>query len=433
MVPSGRAHPTTRRPHRRRSEPRQAIDDGLDGLVRLSHAIHAHPEAGLRGGAGLPVDGGAAGREGLRRHHRYRRPAHRLQRPGRLRALWWWPSAPSTTPCPASAMPAATTSSPPRRSAPAWGWPGWPTSWASPSGCSARRPRRAEAARSLMLEAGVFDDVHAAMMVHPWPTDRLEGTCLAVSHFDVGFSGQERPRLGRPVEGVNAGDAMAIAQVAIGLLRQQLRPGDQVHGVVTDGGRGGQHHPRSGDRTVHVPFDRHSTGSAGPRAAGHGLLRSRGPGHRLHGSTASTLPPPTPIWRATTDCSTATGTTPRPSARFASTTRARPGRRSRPTWPTSPWPSPPSTRWSPSRRRGRSTTSPSSPPPAPLPSADTARPRRRGGHGVDGHRRSPGRAAAHPAVGPATGGGQVTRRALGVARSRRGVGRSRGDGAPSHE
>ena len=24
-----------------------------------------------------------------------------------------------------------------------------------------------------MLQAGVFDDVHAAMMIHPWPADRL--------------------------------------------------------------------------------------------------------------------------------------------------------------------------------------------------------------------------------------------------------------------
>ena len=41
-----------------------------------------------------------------------------------------------------------------------------------------------------MLEDGVFDDVHAAMMIHPWPSDRLEGTCLAVSHFDVTFTGR---------------------------------------------------------------------------------------------------------------------------------------------------------------------------------------------------------------------------------------------------
>ncbi|MGH9079183.1 MAG: M20 family metallopeptidase [Acidimicrobiales bacterium] len=88
-----------------------------------------------------------------------------------------------------------------------------------------------------MLEEGVFDGVHAAMMIHPWPVDRLEGTCLAVSHFDVTFTGKGAHASAAPFEGVNAGDAMILAQVAIGLLRQQLRPGDQVHGVVTDGGQ----------------------------------------------------------------------------------------------------------------------------------------------------------------------------------------------------
>jgi amidohydrolase len=88
-----------------------------------------------------------------------------------------------------------------------------------------------------MLEHGVFDDVHAAMMIHPWPTDRLQGTCLAVSHFDVTFTGKSAHASASPWEGVNAGDAMTIAQVAIGMLRQQFRAGDQVHGIVTDGGQ----------------------------------------------------------------------------------------------------------------------------------------------------------------------------------------------------
>ncbi len=36
-----------------------------------------------------------------------------------------------------------------------------------------------------LLNAGYFDDEHAAMMVHPFPSDRLEATVLAVDHFDV--------------------------------------------------------------------------------------------------------------------------------------------------------------------------------------------------------------------------------------------------------
>jgi amidohydrolase len=85
----------------------------------------------------------------------------------------------------------------------------------------------------LMLEHGAFAGVHAAMMVHPWPTERLTGMCLAVAHFDVLYTGREAHASAAPWEGVNAQDALTVAQVAIGLLRQQLPPGDQVHGVVT--------------------------------------------------------------------------------------------------------------------------------------------------------------------------------------------------------
>ena len=88
----------------------------------------------------------------------------------------------------------------------------------------------------LMLARGAFEGVHAAMMVHPWPEERLAGRCLAVSHFDATFSGREAHASAAPWEGVNALDAMTVSQVAIGLLRQQLRPGDQVHGVVLEGG-----------------------------------------------------------------------------------------------------------------------------------------------------------------------------------------------------
>src|SRR6202167_435752 len=36
-----------------------------------------------------------------------------------------------------------------------------------------------------LINAGYFKGVHAAMMVHPWPSDRLSGRCLAVQQFDV--------------------------------------------------------------------------------------------------------------------------------------------------------------------------------------------------------------------------------------------------------
>src|SRR5580698_7922437 len=89
----------------------------------------------------------------------------------------------------------------------------------------------------LMLDRGAFDGVHAAMMVHPWSVERLTGACLAVSHFDVHYVGREAHASAAPWQGVNALDAMTIAQVSLGLLRQQLPPGDQVHGMISHGGQ----------------------------------------------------------------------------------------------------------------------------------------------------------------------------------------------------
>lgn len=95
-----------------------------------------------------------------------------------------------------------------------------------------------------LINAGYFRDVHAALMVHPWPSERLEATCLAVDHFDVTFEGKEAHASAAPWEGVNALDALTISQVAIGLLRQQLRPGDQVHSIITAGGAAANIIPR---------------------------------------------------------------------------------------------------------------------------------------------------------------------------------------------
>jgi amidohydrolase len=88
----------------------------------------------------------------------------------------------------------------------------------------------------LMMERGGFDGVNAAMMVHPAPSELDRMPCLAVSHFDVRYTGKPAHASAYPDQGINAADAITIAQVAIGLLRQHARPDDQVHGIVTYGG-----------------------------------------------------------------------------------------------------------------------------------------------------------------------------------------------------
>jgi amidohydrolase len=88
----------------------------------------------------------------------------------------------------------------------------------------------------LMLDAGVFDGVHAAMMVHPAPDESLTLPCLAVEHLHVNYRGREAHASGYPELGINAADALTVAQVGIGLLRQHLEPSNRVHGIVTHGG-----------------------------------------------------------------------------------------------------------------------------------------------------------------------------------------------------
>ncbi len=88
----------------------------------------------------------------------------------------------------------------------------------------------------LLLRAGSFDGANLAMMVHPAPYESASIPSLAVKHVDVRFRGTSAHASAFPELGVNAADALTVAQVAIGLLRQHIRPTDRIHGIVTDGG-----------------------------------------------------------------------------------------------------------------------------------------------------------------------------------------------------
>jgi amidohydrolase len=88
----------------------------------------------------------------------------------------------------------------------------------------------------LLLERGAFEGIHAAMMVHPAPFDMLRSKIIAASMFDVHCTGKESHASAFPERGVNAADALTIAQTALGLLRQHIRSTDRIHGIVTNGG-----------------------------------------------------------------------------------------------------------------------------------------------------------------------------------------------------
>ncbi len=87
-----------------------------------------------------------------------------------------------------------------------------------------------------MLSQNAFHGVDVAALIHPGPVDVDHGDPFAVKHIDVAYTGKASHAAAYPEHGVNAADAFTIAQVAIGLLRQQLSPTVRVHGIVTRGG-----------------------------------------------------------------------------------------------------------------------------------------------------------------------------------------------------
>jgi amidohydrolase len=88
----------------------------------------------------------------------------------------------------------------------------------------------------LLIERGAFEGVDAAMMVHPTARDSAYMHVLAVDHINVEYRGRNAHAAAAPWDGVNALDALVVAYTAISAMRQQMRPSDRVHGVITHGG-----------------------------------------------------------------------------------------------------------------------------------------------------------------------------------------------------
>lgn len=87
-----------------------------------------------------------------------------------------------------------------------------------------------------LLDAGAFESAHAAIMVHPAPTDVLSMRPYASNGIKVRFVGREAHASLSPEKGVNALDAFVVASTAIGLARQQLGQGQQIHCSLSEAG-----------------------------------------------------------------------------------------------------------------------------------------------------------------------------------------------------
>src|SRR5689334_8136514 len=88
-----------------------------------------------------------------------------------------------------------------------------------------------------MVNAGVFDDVDAAIMFHPGTETAITlDRSLATRGFEFYFHGKAAHAAGAPEEGINALDAVVLMYNAISVLRQQVRSDVRIHGIILSGG-----------------------------------------------------------------------------------------------------------------------------------------------------------------------------------------------------
>lgn len=89
----------------------------------------------------------------------------------------------------------------------------------------------------IMVNAGVFRDVDAALMVHPTSgPSKIGGRSLATRSFVISYYGKPAHAAGSPTEGINALDAANIFFHAVACLRQHVSEDVRMHGIITKGG-----------------------------------------------------------------------------------------------------------------------------------------------------------------------------------------------------
>ena len=88
-----------------------------------------------------------------------------------------------------------------------------------------------------LLDAGVFRDVDAAMMIHPRCGTQVWRPTLGLMKAKVEYFGKAAHASSWPWRGVNALNAVIGLFNALDAMRQQLRPDARIHGVITIGGQ----------------------------------------------------------------------------------------------------------------------------------------------------------------------------------------------------
>ncbi len=87
-----------------------------------------------------------------------------------------------------------------------------------------------------LIEAGLFKGVDAAMIFHPASYTVADRGSLAITEVVIEFTGRPAHAAASPEKGINALDAVIQTFNGLSALRQHIKDGARIHGVITDGG-----------------------------------------------------------------------------------------------------------------------------------------------------------------------------------------------------
>ncbi|RJQ51135.1 MAG: M20 family peptidase [Nitrospiraceae bacterium] len=87
-----------------------------------------------------------------------------------------------------------------------------------------------------LIKKGYFKDIDAAFIFHPFPMTTVGGETTTLIGLEFNFRGKSAHAAGNPWDGVNALDGVLQMFNGVNALRQHIRDGVRVHGIVTHGG-----------------------------------------------------------------------------------------------------------------------------------------------------------------------------------------------------
>ncbi len=106
-----------------------------------------------------------------------------------------------------------------------------------------------------MARAGAFNDIAAAMMVHPADRDLARMNAIAIQQLIVRYFGQAAHAAISPHLGRNALDAAVLGYMNVAALRQHIRPTERIHGIISNGGEKANIVPREAETSWYVRSD----------------------------------------------------------------------------------------------------------------------------------------------------------------------------------